>query len=266
MALFYPETARCRDALTSGNPTGSAAGSVEAMPDLTIPVSGTDLAAYLARPPVGDGPWPAVVVLHDAFGLTTNARVHADRLAAAGYLAIVPDLYSRGGMLRCVKSTFTSLLRGTGTVYDDIEAVRAWLLRRDDGTGRVGTIGFCMGGGFALMTVARGWDASSANYGPLPRDLAVLDGACPVVGSYGGADRSLRGAAAALDAALSERGVPHDVKEYPGAGHGFLDRLNVGPAAPLLRVAGLGYHQRSAEDAWERILRFFAEHLVTSPR
>jgi carboxymethylenebutenolidase len=69
----------------------------------------------------------------------------------------------------------------------------------------------------------------------------------------------------ALEAALSRRGIPHDVKEYPGAGHSFLDRYNVGPVLPLLQVAGFGYHQPSAEDAWRRILRFFAEHLH-SPR
>jgi carboxymethylenebutenolidase len=55
--------------------------------------------------------------------------------------------------------------------------------------------------------------------------------------------------------------VTHDVKEYPGAGHSFLNRPNLGPAAPLLRVAGVGYHGPSAEDAWGRILRFFDEHL-----
>ena len=233
------------------------------MPDIVIPAPDGPLKAYLARPALGDGPWPTVVVVHDVFGLTDMARAHAGHLAAAGYLAVAPDLYSRGGMVRCVKSTFSSLFAGEGRAIRDIDAVRTWAQGRDDTTDQTGVIGFCMGGGFALVTASRGWDAAAPNYGPLPKDLAVLDGACPVVASYGGRDRGLRGAAAAIETALTERGVVHDVKEYPGAGHSFMDRLNAGPFSPLLKVAGLTYDGPSAEDAWDRILRFFDEHLRT---
>ena len=206
-----------------------------------------------------------MVVIHDAFGLTTVAREHADHLSAAGYLTVVPDLYTRGGLLRCVRATFAALMSGTGVVYEDIDAARRWLAADPACTGRIGVIDFCMGGGFALMTAHRGFAVAGPNYGRLPADLSVLDGACPIVASYGAKDRALKGAAAQLAAALSARGIPHDVKEYPDAGHSFLDRFNVGPFTPLLHVAGLGYHQPSAEDAWRRILRFFAEHLQTAP-
>jgi carboxymethylenebutenolidase len=213
-------------------------------------------------PPVGDGPWPGVVVLHEAFGLIDDIRQQADRLAAAGYLAVAPDLYSAGGAVRCIRATFRSLLGGEGAAFDDIEAARVWLGGRPDCTGRVGVIGFCMGGGFALLTAARGFDASAPNYAHLPKDLdAVLRGACPIVASYGARDRALRGAAATLEAGLERAGVPHDVKEYPEAGHSFFNRHPFGPAGALLRVAGVGYHGPSAEDAWGRILRFFEAHL-----
>jgi carboxymethylenebutenolidase len=236
------------------------------MPDTTFPATdGTTIEAYVSRPPVGSCPWPGVVLVHDAFGPTTVMRTHADRLATAGYLALVPDLYSRGGMMRCVKATFASLARGRGQAFDDIDAGRRWLADHEDCTGRVGVIGFCMGGGFALLTANRGFDVSSVNYGSLPEDIdAVLAGACPVVGSYGAKDRTLKGAAARLDAALTARQVPHDVKEYPGAGHSFLDRHNIGPLAVLMRVGGMGYDHSSAEDAWGRILRFFDAHLTAT--
>jgi carboxymethylenebutenolidase len=231
------------------------------VPDLRIPTAAGELPAYLSHPPVGSGPWPGVVVIHDAFGLTDIAREHADHLAAAGYLAVAPDLYSQGGFARCVRSTMRSLMQGEGRPFDEIDAVRRWLEDQSESTGRTGIIGFCMGGGFALATAASGFAASAPNYGALPKDLSVLDGACPIVGSYGAKDRALGGAAAALESALSERNVVHDVKEYPDAGHSFLDRINAGPLLPLLRVAGFGYHQASAQDAWTRILRFFDEHL-----
>src|SRR5947209_3654170 len=167
------------------------------MPDLTIPGGGDIvMRAYLALPAVGRGPWPGVVVIHDAFGLTRLARTHADRLSAAGYLTLVPDLYSRGGLVRCVRATFAALMSGRGAAFDDIDAARRWLSVRDDCTARIGVIGFCMGGGFALMTAHRQFAVAAPNYGRPPVDESVLDGACPIVGSYGGKDHALKGAAA----------------------------------------------------------------------
>ncbi len=237
------------------------------MPAVSVPnaVTTPSLKAHLAVPPVGEGPWPGVVVIHEVFGLDDDTRQQADRLAAAGYLALAPDLYTAGGAVRCLRSTFAALTSGQGPAFGDLDAARRFLLERPDCTGKVGVIGFCMGGGFALLGATRDFDASAPNYGLVPKDAAtVLRGACPVVASYGGRDRGLKGAAAQLESALTEAGVEHDVKEYPGAGHSFLNRHNAGPLTALLRVGGVGYHAPSAEDAWSRILRFFDEHLRPS--
>jgi carboxymethylenebutenolidase len=214
--------------------------------------------AHLAVPAVGNGPWPGVVVLHESFGLTADIRQHADRLAAAGYVAVAPDLFSDGGLVRCLRRTFASLISGEGRAVDDVLAVQSWLRDRDDCTGRIGVIGFCMGGGFALLLASR-FDASAPNYGPLPRDLAALDGACPIVASYGTRDRMLpRSTAADLETALAARGVEHDIKTYEGVGHSFLNRH---PFELLEKVLGLAYDPDVAQDAWDRILRCFDEHL-----
>ena len=235
------------------------------MPDTTVSgaTSSPELRAHLAVPADGSGPWPGVVVLHEVFGLTNDTRQQADRLAAAGYLALAPDLYSAGGALRCLRSTFGALGAGQGPAFGDIEASRALLAGRSDCTGKVGVIGFCMGGGFALVAATRGFDASAPNYGPLPEDAAqVLRGACPVVASFGRRDLGLRGAAARLETALTEAGVTHDVEEYADAGHSFMNHHPVGPLSVLEKVVGLHYDRASAEDAWGRILRFFAVHLA----
>ena len=110
------------------------------MPDLTYPGSSRQLGGYLAAP-IGEGPWPGVVVIHDAAGLSDDIREQADRLAAAGYLAFAPDLYSRP-RLRCVLAMLSAYRTGEGRVYDDIEAARRWLAASDDCTGRIGVIGF----------------------------------------------------------------------------------------------------------------------------
>ena len=90
-----------------------------------------------------------------------------------------------------------------------------------------------------------------------------MAGACPVVASYGGKDRRPARAAAKLDEALTRAGVLHDVKEYPAAGHAFLNEAPNGPRLmrPMLRVMGVGPEPASAADAWRRIEAFFAAQL-----
>jgi carboxymethylenebutenolidase len=221
------------------------------------------LRGYLASPP-GTGPWPAVVMIHEIFGLDDVMRRHADHLAGLGYLTLAVDLFSSGGTARCLVSTMTAMMRGHGRAFADISAARDYLTGSIDCTGKIGVIGFCIGGGFALLNASAGYDAAAVNYGQLPRDLdAAVAEACPIVASYGSRDPSLRGAAALLDAALDNAGVTRDVKEYPAASHAFLNDAETGPRAlrPLLRIAGIGPEADSAKDAWDRIERFFATHL-----
>jgi carboxymethylenebutenolidase len=221
------------------------------------------LEGYLAVP-AGAGPWPGVVVIHEAFGIIDILRRQTDRLAAAGYLALAPNLYSDGGAARCLVATFRALLAGRGKAIADIDAAREYLRHRADCTGKVGVIGFCMGGGFALVTANRGFDAAAVNYGMLPRHArSALAGSCPIVGSYGRKDPSLRGAADKLTRALVDLEIDHDVKEYPNAGHSFLNDSYLGPrpAREVQRILHVGPDPEAAADAWRRIEAFFAERL-----
>jgi carboxymethylenebutenolidase len=226
------------------------------------------LTGHLAKPE-GTGPWPGVVVVHEAWGVDDVMLRQVTRLAGAGYLALMPDLFTDGGARRCLIPTMRAALSGRGRAYRDIDAARTALAEHPDCTGKVGLIGFCMGGSFALVASGTGaFDAASANYGQLPKDMDdTLSRACPVVAGYGGRDRMLKGAAARLESTLDRLGIPHDVKEYPQAGHSFLNDAENGPRLlrPLLRISGMGPHPESAADAWERIEAFFAAHLK-SPR
>lgn len=227
-------------------------------------VGGSQPLRAILETPTTPGPWPGVVMIHEAFGLEEVMQRQAKRLAAAGFLTLAVDLYSAGGAKRCLVPTMTSMLRGHGKAFTDIEVARSWLVESRDCTGKIGVIGFCMGGGFAMVS-AGDFDAASVNYGQLPRKLdeAVVD-ACPIVGSFGGKDFSLRGAAAKLETALSNAGIENDVKEYPTAGHAFLNDAEAGPKVlrPLERIVGIGPDPVAAQDAWKRIDSFFERHLA----
>ena len=214
--------------------------------------------------PVGKGPWPAVVMVHEVFGIDEAMRSQIERLTSAGYVVLMPDLFSRGGIRKCLTATFKALSSGEGQAFLDVEATKALLLARPDTTDKVGVIGFCMGGGFALLLASRGYQASAVNYGMLPKDLdAVLSGACPIVGSFGAKDKQLTGATIKLETILKNKGIPHDIKEYPEAGHAFMNPSQAGGPffGTLLRITGAKPNPEAATDAWNRIEEFFALHL-----
>ena len=146
---------------------------------------------------------------------------------------------------------------------DDILAARDHVQSMPECTGSVGVVGFCMGGQFALVMAPKGFGASAPFYGtPLPRNLSeTLDGACPVVASFGRRDPLGMGAAARLRKVVEDKGIAADIKVYPDAGDGFANKL---PAQPLLRITGFGYNDVATEDAYGRVFAFFNQHLTTA--
>jgi carboxymethylenebutenolidase len=235
------------------------------MPDISYPVAGGAGRGYLAVPSAGQagpGPWHGVVVIHEAFGLNDDIRKKADQFAAHGYIALAPDLFDGRSWQRCVRAAFRQLRAGSGPAFTLLDAARSFLAARDDCTGRIGVIGFCMGGGFALLCAPRdGFAVASVNYGEVPKEAeSVLRGACPIVASYGGRDAMGTAHPERLQRALTVLEVPHDVEVYPGAGHRFMTETS-GAGAVLARFARMSYQEADAADAWRRIFGFFGEHL-----
>ncbi len=210
--------------------------------------------------PDGPGPWPGVVIIHDAIGYGPDKESINRRVAAAGYVALTPNLFARGGWARCMTKVIREVITQRGRSLDDVLAARDHLKALPETTDRVGIAGFCMGGQFALVMSPKGFDASAPFYGtPLPRELtATLDEACPIVASFGKRDPIGRGAPEKLQRVLDDKGITNDVKSYPKVGHSF---ANKNPAQPLLRIAGFGYNEAATQDAWSRVFAFFDEHL-----
>ena len=237
----------------------------ETLPNVLVPTPTGPMPSWLAVPSQ-PGPFPGVVVLHDILGMSLDHRRQADWLAEAGFLGLAVNLYHRGGRLLCIRRVIRDLMARTGPAFEDVEAARQWLLARPECSGKVGVIGFCMGGGFALLLVSgHGFSAASVNYGgPLPAEFdEFLGTACPVVGSYGGLAKWEQGVADELQRKLERALVPHDVKEYPEAGHSFMNRHGTF-LLQLLRIKSIGYNDEAAMDARRRIIAFFRTHLASA--
>lgn len=237
---------------------------MRAVPVETEEVDAGPLRAYVARP-AGKGPHPGVLVLHEMFGLNDDIRRIARRFAEHGYVAMAPDVWSHGNKAVCLSRALVDLARGAGgRALDDLVLARNALAARVDvDPSRIAVVGFCMGGGFALLLgTKQGVKAAAVNYGPVPKARDALDGVCPVVASYGTLDSIFTKQGRRLEEYLDALGVPHDVKFYDGVGHSFLNKDN----APgwMLRLPSPmrpGYSEAEAEDAWARMLAFFSEHV-----
>jgi carboxymethylenebutenolidase len=233
------------------------------MSEISYPVPGGAVRGFLAVPAGSTGPWPGVVVIHEAFGLTDDIRRKADELAAHGYLALAPDLYAGKSWVRCVRGAFRQIKARSGPAFTALEAARGFLAARPDCTGKTGVIGFCMGGGFALLCATRaGFAAAAVNYGEVPEDAeSALAGACPVVGSYGGRDKGISTThPERLQRALTVLEIPHDIMVYPGSGHRFMSEA-AGAGAVFAKITGMSYQAHDAADAWRRIYAFFGWYL-----
>jgi carboxymethylenebutenolidase len=220
---------------------------------VSFPAAGDRLRAYLALPD-GPGPFPGVVVIHEAYGLNDNIREITQRFAGEGYAALAVDLFAGRSRAVCMARFMAGMLRGSLNPYGiaELKAALGYLSELSEvDAARVGAIGFCMGGGFAITWACTDdrLRAIAPFYGTSPRSTEALSRLCPVVGSYPEKDRITLGSARRLDEVLDHARVAHDIKIYPGARHSFFNE------------SGRTYDPAAAEDAWRRVLAFFSEHV-----
>jgi carboxymethylenebutenolidase len=211
------------------------------------------LEGYLARPE-DDGPFPGVVIIHEAFGLNENMQDIARRFADEGYVAFAVDLFAGRNRAVCMARFMGGMLRGTPERFGigDLKAALSVLAEQPSVDGdRVGAIGFCMGGGFAIAWACTDdrLKAIAPFYGVNPRPLSAVSRSCPVVGSYPQKDFTAR-SGRKLDAELQRHDIPRDIKVYEGARHSFFNDR------------GRSYDRGASEDAWRRTLSFFEEHVA----
>jgi carboxymethylenebutenolidase len=207
---------------------------------------------YLARPE-GEGPFPGVVIIHEAFGLNENIKDIARRFANEGYVALAVDLFAGRNHAVCMVRFLGAWLFNSldNSAIHDLKASLTFLSEQSGvDESRLGAVGFCMGGGFAVCWACTDdrLKAIAPYYGTNPWPLKAVARLCPVVGSYPGNDLTAS-SGRRLDVELDRYNLPHDIKIYPGAKHSFFN--------DTIR----NYHESAAQDSWGRVLAFFGEHL-----
>ena len=218
---------------------------------------GTAIGGYITRRK-GDVPRPAIMVIHAWDGISDHTRDVGRRFAKAGYVALVPDLLSRQGGTSSFASRDAAIAAGRklddDTLTKDLTGGINYVKGQSFvGANKIGVIGFCWGGGKALMFTTRSKDlaASVIYYGSNPRNLEdVKNITAPVLGQYGGADEPITSAVPQLEDAMKKYGKSFEYKIYPGAPHAF--NSDTSPTS---------YREDAAKEAWARTLEFFKKHL-----
>jgi carboxymethylenebutenolidase len=223
---------------------------------------GASIAAFLARPS-GTGPYPAILVLQEWWGLNSHIKDIARRLAREGYVTLAPDLYSRQGNKVTTDPGEAGTLMGNlkdDVALKDLRAAVAYLKNQPQvKPAKFGVIGFCMGGTYALLAAENIPDikASVPFYGQIVYDRPggpidqVAKLGCPLMYIYGDADGWITNDHVdQLEAALKQHGKNGQVIRYRGAPHAFFNDTRPD-----------SYRPTDARDAWDRTLKFFAQHL-----
>lgn len=212
----------------------------------------TQFGAYLVRP-AGEGPFPGIVIIHEIFGLTENIKDIAQRFADVGYVALAVDLFTGRNRTVCMFH-FMGQMLFTPLNNTSVHALKESLtfLAQQPGVDaeKLGAIGFCMGGGFAIAWASTDnrLKAIAPYYASNPRPLEAVSRLCPVVGSYPDKDFTTA-QGQKLDVELDRYNVAHDIKTYPGAKHSFFNDK------------GRNYNEAAAKDSWQRVMAFFQEHI-----
>jgi len=231
---------------------------LDAVTNVTIPgVGGPDVKAYVARP-TGPGPHPAVIMVHEFWGLHEDIARKADLLAEEGYVVVAPDVF-RGSTTGWIpRAIYQVISTPAEQVNDDLDSVNAWLSTQADvDAQRTAIAGFCFGGRAAMLYSLHNpkLKGTVVFYGNPPLDakrLRALQG--PVLGIFGGADQSIPLAdVAAFERALKQANVESTITVYPDQPHAFIETVDA------IKAGGV------QGQAWSQMLRFLEGALAARP-
>ena len=243
---------------TEPSPAAELAPARDVISDPKMPYAevGDQLVyGYFAAPSDVFEPLPAIIVIHEWWGLNDNVRAMADRLAGEGYMVLAVDLY--GGKTADspadARALMLEVVEDPGPANENIRAAYEFLTTA--GAPRIGSLGWCFGGGWSLNTAQLfpdELDAAVIYYGQVTDDEDSLRPiSAPILGLFGADDTGITvESVEAFRASLERLRKEHDIHVYPGVGHAFAN------------PTGTNYNAEAATDAWVRTLEFLGRHLV----
>lgn len=264
-ATPVPSTSAAPSTAPSAAPSATGSAVPAATPSAAVSPVPANLVAYhgttqghLALPAAGPMKAPAVVIIHEWWGLNDHIRGQANELAKNGYVVLAVDLYNgKVAATQAEAQAQTAAVNGNqaeaiANLQDAVKYLRA---RPEVNTSKVASLGWCFGGGYSLKLVQAQKDlaAGVVYYGALESDAEKLEGLPPMLGIFGKLDTGPSPEqVAGFDAGLTTAGVTHEIYSYDGAGHAFAN-----PSG------GDRYKPEAAADAWAKTLAFLNKHLVT---
>jgi carboxymethylenebutenolidase len=216
--------------------------------------SGDETVQSVLYTPAGKGPFPGIIVIHEWWGLSDWVKEQASKLSDQGYVTLAVDLYR--GKVATTAEVAHELMNGLpeDRAKRDLHAAFEYLASQSNvQKDRIGSIGWCMGGGFSLDVSLQEptLRAVVINYGHLvtdPQSLKQINAS--VLGLFGAHDQGITPSVPKFESSLKELGKNVDIKIYPDAGHGFENPVNKD-----------NYRPDDAADAWTRTVKFFAATL-----
>ncbi len=216
---------------------------------------GAEMTGYLVRPADASGPLPGVIVIHENRGLNPHIRDVARRMALEGFVALAPDFLSPAGGTPENEDQARELigqLDGEANIGNGVATI-AFLADHEATNGNVGAVGFCWGGGMVndLAVASTDLGAGVAYYGrqAAAEDVPAIE--APLMLHYAGLDERINAGIEAYEAALRENGKEYVLHMYDGVNHAFNND-----------TSAARYDAAAAEQAWERTVAFFKEHLA----
>ena len=245
------------DDTTEPSPGAEIAPAREVISDPRMPYTeaGDELVyGYFAAPADVFEPLPAIIVIHEWWGLNDNVRAMADRLAGEGYMVLAVDLYGgeTAGSPEQARQLMLQVVENPDMARDNLKAAYAFL--ETAGAPRIASLGWCFGGGWSLNAAqlfSDELDASVIYYGQVTADEDKLRSiTAPILGLFAAEDSGITVASVeAFRAALERLRKEHEIHIYPGVGHAFAN------------PTGRNYDADAAADAWARTLEFLGRHL-----
>jgi len=227
---------------------------------VTVKHDGRAVETFVAYPE-SKGNTPVILVIHEIFGMTDWAQEIADEFAAAGYIAVAPDLLSGMGQNGAGTKSFSEsdAIKAVGhldadQITADLNAVADYALKLPSAEHKLFVTGFCWGGGqsFRFATNRPDLAAALVFYGPPPDQDAMGRIKAPVYGFYGGSDQRIDATIPETEKNMKAAGKTYEPVVYEGAGHGFM-RAGEAPDASAA-------NRKARDEAWQRLKKVLKEH------